>query len=146
MKVILLKDVAKVGRVNEVKDVADGFALNSLFPRKLAIQATVAALSAHQMKMEESMRGIVGHEKSVRSALEKLAHARLEVRRPANKEGHLYEAVREETVHALSEQYTQTQLPHMLTRYIPIKTVGEHEVTFTHGENSAHARIIVIAA
>jgi large subunit ribosomal protein L9 len=44
MKVILLQDVDKVGKKFEVKDVADGFAKNHLFPKKLAQVATKNAV------------------------------------------------------------------------------------------------------
>ena len=44
MKVILLQDIDKVGKKFEVKEVADGFAKNHLFPKKLAQPATKNAL------------------------------------------------------------------------------------------------------
>ena len=47
MKVIFLKDVAKVGQHGKMKDVADGYALNFLIPRGLAIQATPDKVAAH---------------------------------------------------------------------------------------------------
>lgn len=44
MRVVLLKDVPGVGRRGEVKDVADGHALNYLFPRGLATDASAGQL------------------------------------------------------------------------------------------------------
>jgi len=44
MKVILLQDIPKVGRKNEVKDVSDGFARNFLLARNLAKPATASAI------------------------------------------------------------------------------------------------------
>ena len=48
MRVILLKDVAALGRAGEVKDVADGYAQNFLLPRQLAREATTGALKEAQ--------------------------------------------------------------------------------------------------
>ncbi|HUS14769.1 MAG TPA: 50S ribosomal protein L9 [Chloroflexia bacterium] len=44
MKVILTENVEKLGEVGEVKEVANGYARNFLFPRDLAIPATKGAL------------------------------------------------------------------------------------------------------
>jgi len=51
VKVLLTKDVPNVGKVGEVKDVADGYARNYLIPRGLASLATKGAIqeaSAHK--------------------------------------------------------------------------------------------------
>ena len=44
MKVLLLKDVYKLGRAGEIKKVADGYGRNFLLPQKLAVLATPGAL------------------------------------------------------------------------------------------------------
>lgn len=44
MKVLLLKDVYKLGRAGDIKKVADGFGRNFLLPQGLAVLATAGAL------------------------------------------------------------------------------------------------------
>lgn len=39
MKIILTKDVDKLGNLGDTRDVKDGFAVNWLFPQGLAVQA-----------------------------------------------------------------------------------------------------------
>ena len=48
MKVILTKDVAKLGKSGEMKNVADGFATNFLIPQALAVPAAGGAYRAWQ--------------------------------------------------------------------------------------------------
>ena len=48
MKVILTKDVEKIGKTGEMKTVADGFATNYLIPQKLAVPASGGAYRAYQ--------------------------------------------------------------------------------------------------
>jgi len=44
MKVIFLKNLAKVGSVGEIKEIANGYALNVLIPKKIAIIATASEI------------------------------------------------------------------------------------------------------
>jgi large subunit ribosomal protein L9 len=48
VKVILTKDVPKLGKTGEMKTVADGYAQNFLIPQKLAVTASGGAYRAYQ--------------------------------------------------------------------------------------------------
>jgi large subunit ribosomal protein L9 len=48
VKVILTKDVQKLGKTGEMKTVADGYAQNYLIPQKLAVVASGGAYRAYQ--------------------------------------------------------------------------------------------------
>jgi large subunit ribosomal protein L9 len=50
MKVILQKDLVKVGKEGDVVTVADGYARNYLLPRSIAMPATVGALKNIQLR------------------------------------------------------------------------------------------------
>ena len=53
MKVLLLKDVYKLGRAGDVKKVADGYGRNFLLPQGMAVLATPNALKqAEKIKAE----------------------------------------------------------------------------------------------
>ncbi len=48
MKVLLIKDVYKLGRAGDIKEVADGYGRNYLIPRGLALPA--AAIRSNWQK------------------------------------------------------------------------------------------------
>ncbi len=48
MKVILINDVAALGKSGELRDVTDGYARNFLIPRKMAVPAAGGAFRAWQ--------------------------------------------------------------------------------------------------
>ena len=54
MKVILLEDVNKVGKKDQVLEVKEGYARNYLFAKKLAIEATPANMK--ELKRQEEIR------------------------------------------------------------------------------------------
>ncbi len=58
MKIILTRDVPKVGKDGEIVTVADGYARNYLFPRQLALVATKDVTKQHEMRVaREAAKG-----------------------------------------------------------------------------------------
>ncbi|MBQ2120245.1 MAG: 50S ribosomal protein L9, partial [Peptococcaceae bacterium] len=54
MKVILLQDVPKVGKKDQVLEAKEGYARNYLFPKKLAVEATPANMK--ELQRQEKIR------------------------------------------------------------------------------------------
>ena len=55
MKIILLKDTKVLGKRGDVKEVADGYAINVLIKKELAVQATPGELARWKAK-EDSVK------------------------------------------------------------------------------------------
>lgn len=55
MKVLLIKSVEDLGTGGQVLDVADGYAMNYLLPRKLAVKATPGAVRNAEQYRKKAM-------------------------------------------------------------------------------------------
>jgi len=57
MKIVLLKDIKGVGKIFDEKNVSDGYALNFLLPKNLAIMADKSGLvKAKQLKEQSEVK------------------------------------------------------------------------------------------
>jgi large subunit ribosomal protein L9 len=93
MKVILLQKVPGIGDVDDVKEVADGYARNFLFPRNLAVQASSAAtaqVSAHKKKLIKEAENDLQEQQSLAVRLDGLV---IEIKEKASDKGLLYAAI-----------------------------------------------------
>ena len=54
MKVILLQDVKKVGKKDQIVEVADGYATNFLIAKKLAVKYTEKSVEIRDKQIEEA--------------------------------------------------------------------------------------------
>lgn len=72
MKVILLKDVPKVGRKNEVRDVSDGYGRNFLIARGFAIDASISAIRTLDVEKRNMELSIEAETSKLQSIAEKL--------------------------------------------------------------------------
>ncbi len=143
MKVILLDEVKGKGREGEVVDVARGFAVNYLFPRKLAVEAT-----AGNLKQLDARKGNIAKRETARRAeAEALASAiagkRIVVEAKAGEEGRLYGSVTSGMVaEAIADQLGVDVEKRRLDIHGHIKSLGEHPVTVAVHEN-VKAELIV---
>lgn len=93
MKVIFLADVKGKGKKGDVKNVADGYARNYLFPKKLAVEATksnLRTLKAKQRIDEQKAEEQLQQAKELKSFLEKTT---IEMQAKAGDGGRLFGSI-----------------------------------------------------
>jgi large subunit ribosomal protein L9 len=93
MKVIFLKDVKGVGRKFEEKNVADGYALNMLIPKKLAVAAEGPGASSVKVLKEQEAQAREKRGIKLSENLSKIAGATITLNMKANDKGHLFASV-----------------------------------------------------
>jgi large subunit ribosomal protein L9 len=129
MKIILLKDVKKIGRAHETVDAADGYAFNFLIPNKLAIPATPAAEKEAALRIKQKISRNEIDSKLLEQNIAALAEARIVIRAKANEKGHLYDAVGEpEIKKAVKEQAHVDISDDTIKLEKPFKELGTFDV------------------
>lgn len=98
MRIILLENIKNFGRMGDVKNVADGYARNFLFPRKMAKLATDVALKeVDSLKKKLASMEQVDKE-NVAKLAEQLKDIVLEFTKKASKTGKLFSSVNQEEI------------------------------------------------
>ena len=90
MKVILLKDVKKVGKADELKEVSDGYARNFLIPKGLAMAASPANLKAYEQEMQKRAANEAELKKQAEKTAEELKGVTLEFQLSQGAGGHVF--------------------------------------------------------
>ena len=146
MKVILLKDAKGVGRAHEAVEAKDGYALNYLIPKKLAVAATPTAIKEAELRRKQvEEKGAVAA-KLFEQGLVSLADARIVIKAKANEKAHLYDAVGEPEIRRAVAEQAKVELPEgaiMLEK--PFKELGTFDVPVSHGETFGKFSITIEA-
>lgn len=145
MKVILLKDIARLGLRGQVKDVADSYAVNVLIPKGMVIQATPGELAKWKQK-EDSNK----HRKEMESnvfvqLVDALRKTTVEISGHKHDEkGQLFAQVKaEEIADAIYKNAKLSIDPKQILLEHPIKHIGEHMITLKQGERHERVSIYV---
>lgn len=133
MKVILLRDVAKLGRKAQVCDVPSGHAINFLIPRKLALPATTENMKRHAAETARLTHNIANTEASFRSVLAALQDKKVTYAAGANEQGHLFRGIHAADIaQRLKEEGFAVDKNAVVLAH-PIKALGIHAVPLKQG-------------
>ncbi len=144
MKIILLKEVRKVGKKYDVKDVADGFAINMLIPHGDAIVASsenLKKMTALRAK-DEMFKKI--DEDILNKNLIAIKETVLQISGKTNDKGHLFAGIhKEQIIDELKKQAHIDLLPEFILLEKPLKEVGEHVVSVEAHSKKVSFKVVI---
>lgn len=128
MKVLLLKDVFKLGLAGDVKKVADGYARNFLLPRGFGTHATPGALKqADRVRAAgDKLRKQENIEKS--EIADALSGLRLEFPVRASEQGRLYGSITHQMVANAIEEATGEGIDRRSVMAPPLREIGVFDI------------------
>jgi large subunit ribosomal protein L9 len=146
MKIILRKDVAKLGDAGTVHTVADGYARNYLIPQGMAILATPGELKVVATNQKVAERKIARQEEQQQSLADKISGQRISFTANTGEQGRLYGSI---TAADVAEKLSEAVGTEIDRRKVvledPIRSVGEHTVT-VHLVGKLRPQVTVVVA
>jgi large subunit ribosomal protein L9 len=128
MKVLLLKDVYKLGRAGDTKKVADGYARNFLIPQGLATKATAGVLKQAERIREQAAKERARLNEELGAIAESLEGLELAFPMKAGETGRLYGSVTTTMIGDAIEEQTGADVDRRSIDAQPIKMLGVHKV------------------
>jgi large subunit ribosomal protein L9 len=126
MKVLLIKDVYKLGHTGDIKKVADGYGRNYLLPQGLAVLATPGALkSVEKIRAKAAVtRAALNQEMGGLAQL--VEGVELVFTSKAGETGKLYGSITSQMIADELNKKLGTQIDRRQVEIEPIRNLGEH--------------------
>lgn len=144
MKVIFLKDVPRVGKRHDIKEVNGGYAENFLFPRKLAEAATPSAIALLEKRKKEVVIAKEIQESLLDKHLAEVKDKVITIKSKADQKGHLFSAIHKKEI---SEKLAKEHRAEISEEFIaiekPIKEIGEFEIPVKIKNKTSSFKLIV---
>jgi large subunit ribosomal protein L9 len=135
MKVILLRDIAKLGKRGEIKEVATVYAINVLLKKQEAIEATPGEIAKWKQKEEAQKQHKETAASTFLQLLDKLRSGKVTIEgKKADAKGQLFARVQEgEIADAIYTTSNMSIDPKQIILENPIKSLGLHEIFLKQG-------------
>lgn len=144
MKVILIQDVASLGKVGDLVKVSDGYARNYLIPRGLGMEASSGNVKNLEIQKQTAAKKADKKKKTAQGLVEALEGVTCHFSRKVGQQDKLFGSVTSKDIAgALSEQGIEVDKKDIVVDE-QIKSVGEFPVKIkVHSGMSATITIIV---
>lgn len=146
MKVIFLKDVPRIAKRHDIKEVKNGYAENFLFPNKLAIQATEKNLFLFEKRQKEIVVDREVQEDLLKKNLEEIKDKVINIKSKANEKGYLFSAIhKKEILEEMKKTHRIEISEESIVLEKPIKEIGEFEIPIQIKNKKSSFKLLVKA-
>ncbi|MFC1594054.1 50S ribosomal protein L9 [Candidatus Omnitrophota bacterium] len=145
MKIILRKDIKKLGEVGVILTVKDGYARNYLIPGGLALEATKSNLQQVEVDKQRKVRVQEKEKEALRKLAEQVTGTSCTVTAQANEEEQLYGSISTADIAAALKTEKGVEIDEKCFQLPePIKALGIYEVDVVlHPEVTTKIRVWV---
>lgn len=144
MRVVLLKDVEKIGKKYEVKDVADGYARNFLIQKGLAKLATKDAVKWIEVQKEIEEKKAEEKLKQAQDVASNIDDIEVQIIVKVGDKGQLFESVNSQKISEKLKEMGFEVKKSQINLAAPIEEIGEYPVKIKFDHNlEAEIRVIV---
>ncbi|MFO7583419.1 MAG: 50S ribosomal protein L9 [Anaerolineales bacterium] len=126
MKILLTKDVYKLGRAGDIKKVADGYGRNFLLPQGLAVLATPGALRQTDRIREEATKRRAALNQEMGSVAEVLNGISLAFAAKAGETGKMYGSITSQDVADAIKEKTGIEVKRQQVDLQSVRELGEY--------------------
>ena len=128
MKILLLKDVYKLGHAGDVKKVADGYGRNYLLPQGLAVLATAAAVKQAETLRQNAAIARAKLNAELGGVAEKLTALTLTFPMKAGETGKLYGSITSAMIADEIKKVSGLEVDRRNVGHQPLRELGEYKV------------------
>lgn len=145
MKIVLLKDVERLGRAGEVVKVANGFARNFLIPRGEALLATDANIAHFESRRRQHEAAADREKKAAEALAQELEKTSLTVQARVGEEDKLFGSVTSQNVADLLKEAGHEIDRRKIELDEPIRALGVYTIEIRlHPEARAAVKLWVV--
>jgi len=126
MKVMLIKDVYKLGRAGDVKKVADGYGRNFLIPQGLAVLATAGALKQIEKVRSQAEIRRTEQNSELKGLADQIKGIVVTFSAKAGDTGKLYGSITTQDIATAVSEQTRFEVKKHQVDMQPIRNLGEY--------------------
>lgn len=145
MKVILMKDLEKIGQKGEIVEVKDGYARNFLLPKEYAVEATNKNLNRLKNKLAAIQKQNEEELQAAQEIANKIESIQVDVKLKVGEGGKTFGSIStKEVADVLKSEFKLDVDRKKLQLENPIKSIGTHAVNVKlHPEVTAELKVVV---